>query len=252
MKEILYEAIFKRKSVRKYDMLPLSQDTLATIMEFAIHAEPLCDGIAFEFAFLGTKEVNGLMAIKAPHYLCIYSEKKEGYLMNAGYVLQQADLFLSSINIGSCWLGVAKPNKDIPLKRNGLDFVIMLAFGNATEPVHRENIAAFRRKSLSEITNIQGMDHILEPVRLAPSASNTQAWFFGGNQKEIIVSRAKLNLIKNAVYGKMNQTDIGIALCHLCLSLAQQGKTMSLSFVGIGAPDGFEFMTKVDVADKES
>src|SRR5665647_113040 len=211
MKEILYEVIYKRKSVRKYDMLPLPQDTLADIMEFAVHAKPLVDGIAYEFAFLGTKDVNSFLAIKAPHYLCIYSEKKDGYLTNTGYVMQQADLFLSSKNIGSCWLGVAKPNKDIPSKRNGLDFVIMLAFGNATEPVHRENIEAFRRKSLSEITNIQGMDHILEPVRLAPSASNMQAWFFAGNQKEIIVSRAKLNLIKAAVYGKMNQIDIGIA-----------------------------------------
>lgn len=252
MKEILYEAIFKRKSVRKYDMLPLPQDMLATIMEYAVHAKPLTDGFVYEFAFLGANDVNGLLSVKAPHYLCIYSKKKEGYLMNAGYVMQQVTLFLSVKNIGSCWLGVTKPNKGVPLKSNGLDFIIMLAFGNATEPVHRNSITEFRRKSLPEITNIQGIDRMLESVRLAPSAANMQAWFFGGNQNEIIVSHAKLNLIKAAIYGKMIQIDTGIALCHLWLSLAQQGKTMSLSFVVVGAPDGFEFMAKVIVEDKES
>lgn len=245
MREVLYNAVFKRKSIRKYDMAPLSQERLASVMKFANQAKPLVGGLKYGFSFLGTEEVKNLLPIKAPHYLCLFADKADGYLMNAGYVLQQVDLFLSAEGIGSCWLGLAKPGKNIPAQKDGMGFIIMLAFGKAAEPVHRENVSEFRRKKLSEITSIEGADELLEAVRLAPSASNTQAWFFGGSPKEIIVSRVRLNPIRAAIYGKMNQIDIGIALCHLDLSLEHQGKTAVFDFRHSEAPAGFEFMARV-------
>ena|GEM_PF-3748051 len=32
--------------------------------------------------------------------------------MNAGFLLQQIDLYLSDSNLASCWLGMAKPSKE--------------------------------------------------------------------------------------------------------------------------------------------
>jgi len=245
-----YNTIFKRKSIRKYDMTSLPQGKLAEIQEFAASVKPLVDSINYKFVYLGTNDVKNLLPIKAPHYICLYSDKKDSYLMNAGYLLQQVDLFISANNIGSCWLGMAKPSKDIPAQQDGLDFVIMLAFGNTAEQVHRENTSEFNRKSLSEITSLVGEDQLLEPVRLAPSASNTQAWFFSGDTKEIIVRRTKLNLIKASLYGKMNQIDIGIALCHLWLSLDHAGKSAVYDFDKVDVPSGYEFMVKVKVVNK--
>ncbi|HEY5586890.1 MAG TPA: nitroreductase family protein [Ruminiclostridium sp.] len=243
----LYNTIFKRKSIRKYDMTSLPQDRLAEIKEFAGNAKPLDGSINYQFAYLGTNDVKNLLPIKAPHYICLYSEKKDGYLMNAGYLLQQVDLFLSANNIGSCWLGMAKPNKDVPAQKNGLEYVIMLAFGNAAEELHRSSTSEFKRKSLSEITTITGADELLEPVRLAPSASNTQTWFFSGDLNEITVNRVKLNLIKNSIYGKMNHMDSGIALYHLWLSLDHLGKTATYDFNKSDTISGNEFMVKVKV-----
>ena len=243
----LYNTIFKRKSIRKYDMTSLPQDKLSEIKEFTDSIEPIDGSINYVFSYLGTNDVKTILAIKAPHYICLYSEKKDNYLINAGYVLQQVDLFLSANNMGSCWLGMAKPSKDVPAQKNGLEFVIMLAFGNAAEELHRSSTSEFKRKSLSEITTIVGAEQLLEPVRLAPSAANTQAWLFGGNMKEIIVSRTKLNIIKAALYGKMNQIDIGIALYHLWLSLDHQGKMATYDFKKADAPNGYEFMAKVKV-----
>lgn len=243
----LFNTIFKRKSIRKYDMTSLPQDKLAEIKGFAESVKPLVDSINYKFTYLGTNDVKNLLPIKAPHYICLYSDKKDGYLMNAGYLLQQMDLFLSANNIGSCWLGMAKPSKDIPAQQDGLEFVIMLAFGNTIETIHRESTSEFKRNSLSEITTIVGADQLLEPVRLAPSASNTQVWFFSGDTKEIIVSRKKLNLIKAPLYGKMNQIDIGIALFHLWLSLNHEGKSATYDFNKADAPSGYEFMVKVKV-----
>ena len=126
----------------------------------------------------------------------------------------------------------------------------MLAFGNTNEPAHRTNNSEFNRKSLSTISKTDGTDELLEPVRLAPSASNSQPWFFSGNADEMIVSRDKLNLIRAPIYGKMNQIDVGIALCHLWLSLDHQGKEMSIDFEKSPAPSGHEFMAKVKVGGK--
>lgn len=55
------------------------------------------------------------------------------------------------------------------------------------------------------------------------------------------------NSIKAPLYGKMNQVDIGIALCHLWLSLEHTGKVATFDFSKATAPDGYEFMVKVKV-----
>jgi nitroreductase len=228
-------------------MTPLNLTIISELKNYASSVKPIDASINYEFSYLGTEDVKNLLPIKAPHYICIYSEKKDGYLMNAGYLLQQIDLYLSANNLASCWLGMAKPTKDVPLMKNGMDFVIMLAFGNTAEQVHRTNVNEFNRKSLTSITSLSGIDNLLEPVRLAPSASNKQSWYFSGNREEIIVSREKQNVIKAQLYGKMNQINIGIALCHLGLSLDHIGKTATFNFNTGLAPKGYEFMTTVKV-----
>lgn len=241
----LYEAIFSRRSTRKYDMTPLPEGIMKSIREYADGIKPLEESIPYEFTYLGTDDVKNILPIKAPHYICLYSLKKGNYLMNAGFLLQQIDLYLSASNLASCWLGMAKPSKGVSQLRNGLEFVIMLAFGNTTEPIHRADISEFKRRSLSAISSVVNGDEFIEPVRLAPSASNTQPWFFSGNTGVITVSREKLNLLKAPLYDKMNQIDIGIALCHLWLSLEHQGKVASYDYKKAAAPSGYEFMVNI-------
>ena len=243
--QTLYEAIFKRKSVRKYDPAPLPDSALAEIDVIAKSGKPLIEGIGSRIFYLGPNEVS-MASVKAPHYLCLYSEKKDRYLMNAGFMLQQIDLSLSANGYGSCWIGLGKPAGSPP-EANGLDYVIMLAFGKAAEPVYRANTSEFIRKSLPEITQITGADGLLEPVRLAPSASNTQPWFISGSATEIVMCRKKFNPIKAAVYNKFNQIDSGIALCHLWLAIENKGKNAAFDFDRMSVPGGYDFMAKVSV-----
>jgi len=243
----LYNTIFQRKSIRKYNMESLSHDTLLKIQEFASHVKPLDENIKYELSYLTTDDVKNLLPIKAPHYICLYSEKKDGYLMNTGFLLQQIDLFISANGLGSCWLGMAKPSKDVKAVKNGLEFVIILAFGGTKDQLHRIDKLEFKRKSITEISLINDIGEVLEPVRLAPSASNTQPWFFSGDKNEITVSREKLSFIKAPIYKRMNQIDIGIALCHLWLSLDHEDKTTTFDFNKADAPSGYEFMVKVKV-----
>ena len=175
----LYPTIYKRKSIRRYESTPLDQATLEKITNRLNHLKPLIENIKTELKILPANTVNGLFAAKAPHYLAIFSEEKEGYLTNAGYVLQQMDLYLSANGLGSCWLGAAKPSKEF-IKGSKLKFIISLAFGRPAEQLHRNGVGEFKRLSLDQIRDARGMDDLLEPARLAPSASNSQRWFFTG------------------------------------------------------------------------
>ena len=241
----LYPAIFHRKSMRKYKMEPLPKESLKKIADFVDTIEPLDSGIEYEFVYLSDDSVKNLLPIKAPHYILMYSKKKGRYLLNAGYMMQQIDLFLSNSGIGSCWLGLAKPSKEVMPSNNGLEYVIMLAFGNCEKDIYRSKEEEFNRKPISEQTDMKEQWEILKPVRLAPSSSNTQPWYFSGTKDKIIVSREKLNMFKEPLYGKMNQIDIGIALCHLVLSLEHLGKKVNLDFTPVGIPNGYEFMVSV-------
>lgn len=204
----LKEMIYKRRSIRKYNMTTLDSQTIEDIRQFAVNAKPLYDGIKVSYDIINGN-VKGLFALKAPHYIAISSEVKEGYLTNAGFMMQQIDLYLQSKGFGSCWLGSAKP----PLKADvKFEFVILLAFGRASEPLYR-NLSEFKRKSLSEISDIS--DNRLEPARLAPSGINSQPWYFMSEGKTVHAYCVKHGAIGGLIYERMNKIDMGIALSHL-------------------------------------
>ncbi len=225
----LYNTIFKRKSVRKYDLTPLPEADLSKVSEHIQALKTLIPGVRSKIDILSSREIKNLTPVKAPHYLVFFSEEKDGFLTNAGFILQQMDLFLSSNGIGSCWIGMAKPQREI-LKKSELDFVIMLAFGKPKEPIYRKDIWEFKRKPLEEITNISGSNELLEPVRLAPSATNSQPWYFIGEDNKIHVYCIKAKALKSVLYEKVNKIDMGIALCHLWIAAEYFQKNMDIIY----------------------
>lgn len=238
----LYDSITKRKSTRKYLPEMLSREQLTEIMAFVAAMKPLHPEIKTRIELAGVADVKGMVSAKSPHYLLLYSENREGYLPNAGFLLQQADLYLSSQGLGSCWLGMAKTTAP---DRDGLKYVIMLAFGKAQGDPHRSSISEFNRRPLSEISS--GNDDRLEAVRLAPSATNSQPWYFVCDGGDIHIYRKKLGKLKAAMYGTMNQIDMGIALCHMWLTSEHTNRKFSFSIQEDMMPpvDGYEWLGTV-------
>lgn len=101
--------------------LPLPADTIEKLQEFASVTKPLDESIRYEFAYLCSTDVKNLLPIKAPHYICLYSEKKENYLMNAGFLLQQVDLYLSDNNLVRCWNGKAHKRRTLGAGGRGFE-----------------------------------------------------------------------------------------------------------------------------------
>lgn len=210
----LKDYIYKRKSTRKYDMSPLPGELIAQIKNFANGVKPLYENIKTEYII--SSDTKNILPVKAPHYFIISSEKKDGYLENVGFKFQQVDLYLSSLGLGSCWLGLARPGEKID---TNLEFVIILAFGKAAESPTRE-LSGFKRKPISEITNNNNIQ--LEPARLAPSASNGQPWYFINEGDLLHLYCVKHGLIKSMMYEKMNKVDMGIVLAHLFVSYPEK------------------------------
>jgi nitroreductase len=203
--------IRKRKSTRKYDMSPLDKKILEKIEAFARHSVPLFKEIHTEYKIVEHKDIKARFNVKAPHYICIYSDSsKEGYLTNAGFLFFQLDLYISSLGLGSCWLGYGKP-KEKETKEQ-LDYVIMIGFGKSLGSPYRE-LGEFKRKLITEICDTG--DIKLEPARLAPSAVNRLPWYFAKDGGGYHVYCAKQGAVMNLLLGGLNKVDTGIALAAL-------------------------------------
>lgn len=198
----LASQIYVRKSCRNYEDGEIDLDL---IDQFISGVRPLNDEIRYYCEILTPDEVKIRTPWSAPYYLALYSERKDNYLENIGFVFQQVSLFLQSIGIGSCWVGMASPKKKNP------ESVILIAFGKSDKIVR--NRSDFKRKDLSKISDFA--DEKLIPAQLAPSAMNSQPWFFMHCDGGFDVYQVKQNILKRKILKDWNSIDIGIALAHL-------------------------------------
>ena len=201
----LSDQIYKRKSCRKYSD---DEIDMSAIKEFMDNVKPLDSKINYSYEILTKDKLNIRTRWNAPYYLALYSQKKENYGVNIGFVFQQLSLFLQSLDIGSCWVGMAS------LKRNNPDFVITIAFGKSADL--SRDISQFKRKELTDISDRE--DEKLIPAQLAPSAVNSQPWYFKHTDDGFDVYKVRHNIVKRKILGKWNDVDIGIALSHLYVS----------------------------------
>ena len=208
----LYDMIYKRRSVRKYSTEPISDEMLGLIEAAFAAVRPLYPEIRVRLRIVSRANVRSLMPWMPPYAVAIYSEDADGSLENAGFILEQLDLYIQSLGIGSCWVGLGRV-KDEPVTEDGLKFVMLLAIGNTSVP-EREGISDFSRKELSDISDTA--DERLIPALLAPSSVNSQPWFFERCEEGYNVY--KRNLVRTAGLSRMNMIDVGIALSHLYVS----------------------------------
>ena len=236
----LYSTIFQRKSIRRYNLDPLDEDTLKEIRDHLQTLTPLHKDIKIEFKILSPNVVQRRMMRKAPHYIAVFSEVKEIYLSNVGFILQQMDLFFSANGLGSCWQGIPTLKKE-GLTSSRLKFIILMAFGKPQETLHRTKTSQFKRKSLEEISDVKGADELLETARLAPSARNAQEWFFTGDEHLIHAYYRKPSFISGFLIKKYPPMDVGISLYHLELGAQHFGKETEIIFDNPGDKNLNEF-----------
>lgn len=209
--------IFKRKSFRRFnDKLCLSEEELKDIDKRIKSITPLVNDIEVKYKIVPREKTT---CKRGEYCLLIYSEEKQHYLLNIGYMFEQLDLYLASKNIGVCWYGMGKVNE--PQYEN-LKYVIMLALGKAEESEFRKNYKKSKRKETSDVWKGDLSLEIADFVKYAPSACNTQPWrvICENNILKIYRTTEIKSIMPKEKVPFYNSIDMGIFLYFLELTLS--------------------------------
>ena len=225
MKKEFYEIIFKRKSFHLFRGVGsdiIAQSELEDIYKAYADFDCLYPEIKTAIRIIPANKVN--FKRDAEYCILIYSEEKENYLMNAGYIGEQLDLYLVQHDIGSLWYGIGKP--DMP-EYNAMKFVIMIAIHKVNDQsLYRKDMFKAKRKPLQEVWS--GNDPgIADVARFAPSACNTQPWYVESKDGQLTVYRykkpGKRGIMSASAVSYYNRIDIGIYLSILEIGMNQKG-----------------------------
>ena len=220
-----YQTIFKRKSFHLFRNVgdeKLNNEELKGIEEAWKGFESLYPDIGTAIRIVPSSQVS--VKQDSEYSILIYSENKPNYLMNAGYLGEQLDLYLVKNNIGSLWYGLGKADEP---EFDGLDYVIMIAVHKVSdESLYRTDMFKAKRKPLEEIWTGETLG-LAEIAGFAPSACNSQPWKVKNEDGMICVFRntkeTKVGIMPPRVAKYMNRIDIGIFLCILEICMAEKG-----------------------------
>ena len=229
MEQQLYNMIFKRKSFHLFRNIGnehITDEELNCIENDFYKFKPLFEDIKVKIKIVK----NSINCNRGQEYcILFYSEKKENYLQNIGYLGEQLDLYLVSKNIGTLWYGIGKVNEN---NLDDLDFVIMMAISKVDSPdKFRRNMYKSKRKIVSEIWEGEYYLDIADISRFAPSACNTQPWKVQSFENELRIHRyrkeGKRGIMPKDKVVYYNQIDMGIFLCFLELCLENRSINFS-------------------------
>lgn len=221
MDNSLYKEIFKRKPFHLLGKLRgnISNEELEEIRTFIDGTDHLYPDIKVVTDIVPPSE--NKRGRGEEYAIVFYSEKKDNYLINIGYLGEQIDLYLASKDIGCLWYGLGSPKKRV---KDNLEYVIMLLIGKKDKSEFRKDMYTSKRKDLSEIW--EGKQYpFSNVVRFAPSACNTQNWFVHSADNKLSIYRQKhtkrgIMPVNKVTY--YNRIDAGIFLCFLELCLNQE------------------------------
>lgn len=218
----LYQMIFKRRSIRKFKKEEVPEQLLKDIIYFGSNIPKLHGNIQMKLELYKNIEervrVKGLWKVDAPYYLAFYSEETEGYLENAGYILEHVLLYMTGKGLGTCYLKSTRLPQSGPV---GLKQVIVVAFGYPKTLLYRDPATA-KRLPLKELCVFkeevgESLKNILRAIRLAPSAMNTQPWRFIVYHDKIFIFSCR-EFLPSPSFASMREIGTGIMLAHLTIA----------------------------------
>lgn len=234
-----FNAIYKRKSIRKYQLDELPVGLLYEIKEEVRNLDKLYDEIEMDVHLAEGNKIQNILGgiigsygkIMAPYYLVITSKREEGYLENVGYALENIVLKLTTMGIGTCWIGgsinKALLSNIIKIKGNHIP-VILISIGYPMDGNDlTKKIIGGKRKDLSEIVIgdiSKTWQLIFDAVKWAPSAVNSQPWRFFVQKGRVDMYIKNPNILLKKSLQDMNRIDAGIALSHLKIAANEYGK----------------------------
>lgn len=243
------ETVNKRYSVRTYDSRPVEEEIREKILVYAANLEnPLGPRVNFKFiekeASSNGEKLGTYGVIKgADLYLGTTIPDEECAPEALGYDLEQLILYMTSLGLGTCWLGGTFNRgafaETMEINENEL-FPIITPVGypakkqRVAEKLFRRTLKADARlpwetlffmgdfnKPLSK-EEAGKYEFPLEMLRMAPSAVNKQPWrvVFADNAFHFFEHHSLG--VSEAGTIDMQRIDVGIGICHFHLAAMEQ------------------------------
>jgi nitroreductase len=251
------QIIRARFSCRSYLDVPLDESKREQIQRFidSLLAGPFGTRPRFMLAAASEQDKASLRGlgtygfIRGATAFIIGAAKPEGkWLEDFGYLMEYIVLYLTSLGLGTCWLGGSFTRSSFAQKISLKDDEHIPAVTAAgefadTADTRRNLIRRFARgerrlpwdklffdRDFDHPLTDSGTDQIaLEMVRLAPSASNKQPWRVvrDGDAFHFFLQRTpgyRESVLKRVLgIFDLQRVDMGIALCHFDLTMKELG-----------------------------
>ncbi len=238
----LYAALLNRRSVRRYDRQPLSEETLAAVRRWGTEASGLVAQNRYTLlvrdVVTGSDLVEALGAygrmLSPPHFLVPYMVGEDHVLLDLGYRTQQLVIRMWEEGIGSCYIGALDRETTLRalfvLRRDariaaavifgrpasslgrGINAVMRTAMGSTARlPVEK----IFFNKSFSRSAlPSRNLEPLITVARQTPSALNVQPWRFLWWKKQLWLFVRR----KNPRYGAGDKQDYRYFDAGLCMA----------------------------------
>jgi nitroreductase len=240
-----YEAIFYRRSRRKFKPIMLPEDKFDRLSSVCQDFQPFPEARAVLVDEPGDRIYRGFIGSygkieDAPGYIAFIGEMDSPQVQEAvGYTGEGIILEATGLGIGTCWVGgyfypeaVANQISIEPYER--ILAVTPIGIPEDSFSFQEKLMTGFgrlhRRKRLDELMTQkpeqEWMQTALEAARLAPSAVNRQPWRFVLGDRSISITLDK----KHETYKISRRLDCGIAMLHLELGARHAGASGQWSF----------------------
>lgn len=245
----LYDAIFYRKSIRKYSNKRIKKELLDEVKNICSDINYLNKDLSIKAHVIDRGHlVHFLMGkdckVKAPHYIIVTSNKGEDYLQDIGFAMEEVVLKLTTLGIATCWLECdikrddilefvdLESEEDLDAKETEEENIekeenlenpySIIAFGypQEGEKLFKNNKNADRKRINHVCKKLdKSLEKIVEPLRLAPSMKNSQPWVLYNKENNIHLYEEKQK--KNL--SDTNKISMGIALRHFDIACKEFG-----------------------------
>lgn len=260
----LKNIIKSRISVRTYVERPLEDDVKTKILDYIeTLSNPFGVEVRFKMLDAGSTETPEKLGtygvIKGTKtYICAIVKEGDLVLEALGYEFEKLILYITSLGLGTCWLGGTFDRSEFLKALRLNEDEILPAISPVGYPAKEKSIAdSFVRfiakgdsrkawvdlffdkdfKSPLSHSAAGGYSEALEMVRLAPSASNKQPWRIVRDNNAFHFFETKAAGYSKAFAYDIQRIDIGIAACHFHMSAVEKGLKGEFKVEGAGVPE---------------
>ena len=245
------EIIKERTSVRTYNQNEIDKEKIVKIEEFIDNLKgPFNEKVRFKIInskeTLKGEKIGTYGIIKGANiFIAVAYENGEMALEEVGYEMEKLILFVTSLGLGTCWIGgtfnKSEFSKAMELKDNETLPIVTPIGRNEDKKRFIERAMKFFTKSkkrkewyelfflrdfsvpLTPVINLGYFKEVLENVRLSPSALNKQPWRIvkDSNKFHFYINSPKIK--NDKLTFDIHRIDMGIAMCHFDLTCRKLG-----------------------------